>query len=1114
LKEILANFDASVHPKHQADDFQILLTSDKLSEGVNLNRAGAIINYDIPWNPTRVIQRVGRINRIGKKVFQNLYIYNFFPTEQGADIIKSREIASEKMFLIHNTLGEDAKIFAVDETPSPAELFKRVNTNPEDEQDQSTLTQVRRLFFDIQNNYPELVERINDFPPRVKTAKAFSDNQLLVFRRKGLGLFIQCVDDTSQEKPEVRSPLFDDTLPLIECTFDEPRLELSPNFWDSYEAIKAYREVQHVPKSEAALETKAFNNLQTALFAYKAEFEEYLPFIRILIEDLRDYKTLAKSTLRRFAGIKLDASNPKSMSDFKAELKAVKINLGEDYLDIVKKRLGSLKSEVIIAILWLGDQATLTFITAGVGVIVVVFVLIWMGFSKRTLYLKVSFPIEAKTPETYPRYSLRIRRIAWISLVTLFLSGMVGVYFLERHRQALTDKLVILIVAFEGPEEVYGLRNEIIENLNVDFSDDQGIEITIVDEVITLTRGSDYARRLGKRFLADIVIWGWYRPTENPNITIHIENLTPNQLVPLNESTTLKPSTTLAELESFTFQQQAGQETSALISFLAGFIEYQANKYEDAIFYFDVSLKDFEDRSEIFNKQADVYFYRANSKYSIGKIDLALEDYNSALEINSDRASIYNNRGLAFYKLEQYEYAIQDFDKAIDLNPKNSTAYNSRGATYHDLGQYERAIQDFDKAIEFDPKYTNAYNNRGIAYRNLGKYERAVQEFDKAIELDPNRIAAYFNRGTAYHGLEQYERAFQDFNKAIELDPNSAPAYYTRGLAYHDLGQYEPAFHDYDKAIELNPNFALAYYGRGTAYQNLEQYERAIQDFDKAIELDPNYEPAYYTRGHAYSNLGLYESAIQDYDKAIELDPNYADTYYNRGIAFSNLGQYERAIQDFDKAIELDPNSAPVYNDRGIAFHDLKQYELAVRDFNKAIDLDPNYVEAYNNRGNAYSDLGQYEHAIQDFDKAIELVLKDAVAYYNRGNAYRNLEQYELALQDYNKAIELNQSYAFAYINRGIVYGHLEQYEHAIQDFDKAIEINPRDADVYVNRGNAFYFKGQYESAIQDYNKAIELRLNFAYAYYNRGLAYQALGKNVEAETDFKKYEELTGEKP
>ena len=350
LRQILGNFDAALKPKNQEDDFQILLTSDKLSEGVNLNRAGAIINYDIPWNPTRVIQRVGRINRIGKKVFQSLTIYNFFPTEKGADIIKSREIASQKMFLIHNTLGEDAKIFAVDETPTPSALFKRVNTNPEEEQEESVLTQVRRLFLEIQSAHPELVERIKQFPARVKTAKAFSSDQLLVFRRKGLGLFIQSVDDMAQEKREVRSPLLEEALPRIECLEGEPRLVLGAHFWPAYEAVKAYREVLRVPKSENSLEVKAQNNLQTALTSFKAELEPFLPFIRTLVTDLREFKTLPKFTLRRLAGVELKKDNAKSLNDFKSELESVRNYLGDDYLEVIQRRLGSLKSEVIIAI--------------------------------------------------------------------------------------------------------------------------------------------------------------------------------------------------------------------------------------------------------------------------------------------------------------------------------------------------------------------------------------------------------------------------------------------------------------------------------------------------------------------------------------------------------------------------------------------------------------------------------------------------------------------------------------------------------------------------------------------------------------------------------------------
>ena len=92
INKINKNFDAS--NTEQENDIDILLTSDKISEGFNLNRAGMVINYDIPWNPVRVIQRLGRINRISKKVFDELHIVNFFPTEKGAELVQSREIAA------------------------------------------------------------------------------------------------------------------------------------------------------------------------------------------------------------------------------------------------------------------------------------------------------------------------------------------------------------------------------------------------------------------------------------------------------------------------------------------------------------------------------------------------------------------------------------------------------------------------------------------------------------------------------------------------------------------------------------------------------------------------------------------------------------------------------------------------------------------------------------------------------------------------------------------------------------------------------------------------------------------------------------------------------------
>lgn len=115
-KEIVTkNFDAGISDELMSNDYDVLVATDALSEGFNLHRAGVVINYDIPYNPTRVIQRIGRINRINKKVFENLYIYNCFPTETGESEIRIREISTLKIKLINEVVGSDVKTLTSDE---------------------------------------------------------------------------------------------------------------------------------------------------------------------------------------------------------------------------------------------------------------------------------------------------------------------------------------------------------------------------------------------------------------------------------------------------------------------------------------------------------------------------------------------------------------------------------------------------------------------------------------------------------------------------------------------------------------------------------------------------------------------------------------------------------------------------------------------------------------------------------------------------------------------------------------------------------------------------------------------------------------------------------------
>ncbi len=276
VREILSNFDTTY--KNQTNKYQILITTDKMSEGVNLNRAGAVINIDIPWNPTHVVQRVGRINRISKKVFDNLYIYNFFPTIQGSDIVKSRQIAREKMFMIHNTLGEDAKVFDPEEEPTASRLFEKIQQNPETLEQESFQTSIRRMYAEID---AATKQRIATLPSRIKVAKKYNQYALTVFIKKGMGLFIRGISEDKQEPAEL---LFEEALPLIKCGKDEKALLLSDGFWDNYTTIKDLKEKTGVPSSELSVEKKAFYNIKSLLADKTDSYREFHQLFEVVPE--------------------------------------------------------------------------------------------------------------------------------------------------------------------------------------------------------------------------------------------------------------------------------------------------------------------------------------------------------------------------------------------------------------------------------------------------------------------------------------------------------------------------------------------------------------------------------------------------------------------------------------------------------------------------------------------------------------------------------------------------------------------------------------------------------------------------------------------------------------
>ena len=156
-------FDANY--SERSDDYNIIITSDVLAEGVNLHRANVIVNYDSPWNATRLIQRIGRVNRIGS-VAGAIHNYMFYPSAEGEAQIRLYKNALFKLQGVHSALGEDAQIYSKEEI---LKVFQLYNPKVKDKVDKqlALLREVRALYHADRALY----KKIKALPMKSRTAR-------------------------------------------------------------------------------------------------------------------------------------------------------------------------------------------------------------------------------------------------------------------------------------------------------------------------------------------------------------------------------------------------------------------------------------------------------------------------------------------------------------------------------------------------------------------------------------------------------------------------------------------------------------------------------------------------------------------------------------------------------------------------------------------------------------------------------------------------------------------------------------------------------------------------------------------------------------------------------
>jgi len=197
MPAIRENFDANIPLHQQKNDYSIIISTEVLAEGVNLHRSNVIVNYDTPWNATRLMQRIGRVNRIGS-VADKIHIYNFFPTEKVDKDIDLEKKALMKLTAFHAALGEDSQIFSPDEEFETFGLFDKDLDEDRDEK-------LNYLFLlrKFKEESPELFKTIKNMPLRARVGrknKVLKNTTLAFIRNKKRDAFVFLHPDGKHEE--------------------------------------------------------------------------------------------------------------------------------------------------------------------------------------------------------------------------------------------------------------------------------------------------------------------------------------------------------------------------------------------------------------------------------------------------------------------------------------------------------------------------------------------------------------------------------------------------------------------------------------------------------------------------------------------------------------------------------------------------------------------------------------------------------------------------------------------------------------------------------------------------------------------------------------------------
>jgi len=255
-ERVVGRFAPKANPEYRfvndEAELRTVIATDVLAEGLNLQDCDNIINYDLHWNPVRLIQRFGRIDRIGSD-HERIFGYNFLPETKLDKNLGLRDILHQRIQEIHDTIGEDSEILDQTETLNSEAMYAIYETRGASpvqldlwggaEDEFLDLNEAEEMLRQLKKDNPSEYERIARLQDGIRTARPSLSRGFYVFCQAGRFQQLFLLD----EKGEIITRDLQKAVGTVKCSPDAKAVPLPSRYNQTIQAVQQLfaEEVRH-----------------------------------------------------------------------------------------------------------------------------------------------------------------------------------------------------------------------------------------------------------------------------------------------------------------------------------------------------------------------------------------------------------------------------------------------------------------------------------------------------------------------------------------------------------------------------------------------------------------------------------------------------------------------------------------------------------------------------------------------------------------------------------------------------------------------------------------------------------------------------------------------------